>query len=145
MKKKVLTAIAAIIFLFAASLVPSAFAKKVMEEGYILDHEKDLASKQPGPHDGGGNTTAFNFFSKATSCRLVFRKRILHPGAAIGYHPQTENEIYYIISGTGEMKMNGKTFLVNGGDAILTFPGSSHGLTQTGKEDLVMIINYEKM
>lgn len=28
------------------------------------------------------------------------------------------------------------------GDAILTRPGSSHGLKQTGKEDLVIIINY---
>ncbi len=144
MKKKVLITMSAILLLFTASLLPSAFAKKVLEEGYILDHEKNIASEQPGPHDGGGNTTAFNFFSKATNCRLVFRKRILHPGAAIGYHPQTENEIYYIISGTGEMKMNGKSFVVNAGDAILTLPGSSHGLMQTGKEDLVMIINYEK-
>ena len=113
-------------------------------EGYILHHEEDLAVKQAGPHDGGGNTTAYNFFATAKDCKLVFRKRILHPGSAIGYHLQTEHEIYYILSGVGEMKMNGKTFPVKTGDAILTLPGSSHSLTQTGKDDLVVIINYEK-
>jgi mannose-6-phosphate isomerase-like protein (cupin superfamily) len=39
--------------------------------------------------------------------------------------------------------MNGSSFTVQAGDAILTRPGSSHGLRQTGKEDLVIIINYE--
>ena len=125
-------------------LLTTVFAKQSTQEGYILEHEKDLAVKQPGPHDGGGNTTAYNFFSKANDCKLVFRKRILHPGSAIGYHLQKEDEIYYIISGTGEMKMNGKTFEVKTGDAILTRPGSSHSLKQVGKDDLVIMINYEK-
>ncbi|MEO7768450.1 MAG: cupin domain-containing protein [Ferruginibacter sp.] len=114
------------------------------QKGYILEHEKDLAINQPGPHDGGGSTTAIGYFSKATNCNIVFRKRILHPGSSIGYHLQKSNEIYYIISGAGEMKMNGETLPVKGGDAILTLPGSSHGLTPTGNEDLVVIINYEK-
>lgn len=39
--------------------------------------------------------------------------------------------------------MNDSSFTVQAGDAILTRPGSSHGLQQTGKEDLVIIINYE--
>ena len=29
------------------------------------------------------------------------------------------------------------------GTAVLTRPGSSHSLKQTGKEDLVVLINYE--
>ena len=57
---------------------------------------------------------------------------------------QKEEEIYYVVSGTGEMTINNKVFRVNAGDAILTLPGSSHGLKQTGTEDLVLIINYEK-
>ena len=67
---------------------------------------------------------------------------MLQPGSAIGYHSQKEDEVYYIISGVGEMQMNGKTFPVKAGDAILTRPGSSHGLKQTGKDDLVIIITY---
>ena len=76
--------------------------------------------------------------------KLEFRKRALHPGSAIGYHLQKEEEIYYIDSGTGEMQMNGKSFPVKAGDAILTLPGSSHGLKQVGTEDLVVVIVYER-
>ena len=127
-----------------AFIVGWIFAKENQQQGYIIEHEKDLAKQEPGPHKGGGLTTAHNFFSEAKDCKLVFRKRILHPGSSIGYHLQKEDEIYYIISGTGIMNMNGKTFPVNAGDAILTRPGSSHSLAQSGTADLVLIINYEK-
>ena len=110
---------------------------------YILEHEKDIAKNEAGTHNGGGSTIRYSLFSNAEGLKMVFRKRVLHPGSAIGYHLQNEDEIYYIISGTGEMKMNGKSFPVKTGDAILTRPGSSHGLKQTGKDDLVIIINYQ--
>jgi mannose-6-phosphate isomerase-like protein (cupin superfamily) len=83
-----------------------------------------------------------SFFSKADGLKMTFRKRILYPGSAIGYHLQKEDEIYYIISGTGEIQMNGKSFTVKAGDAILTRPGSSHSLKQTGEGDLSIIIAY---
>lgn len=114
------------------------------QEGYIIEHEKDIAKSEPGTHNGGGITTGHSFFKSAKNSKLQFTKRIMHPGSTIGYHLQKEEEIYYIVSGSGEMKMNGSTFKVNAGDAILTLPGSSHGLKQVGEEDLVVIINYEK-
>jgi mannose-6-phosphate isomerase-like protein (cupin superfamily) len=135
---------AAIAIIFFTAGIFCAFARQQQDKGYILEHETDLATKQEGPHKGGGPTTAHNFFAAATDCKLVFRKRVLHPGSAIGYHLQKEDEIYYVVSGTGEMKMNGETFAVKTGDAILTRPGSSHSLKQTGKDDLIIIINYEK-
>jgi mannose-6-phosphate isomerase-like protein (cupin superfamily) len=118
----------------------AAFAQS--KQPYILEHEKDIAKNEPGTHNGGGETTGYSFFAKADNLKMTFRKRVLHPGSAIGYHLQKEDEVYYIISGTGEMQMNGKTFPVTAGDAILTRPGSSHGLKQMGKEDLVIIIAY---
>jgi mannose-6-phosphate isomerase-like protein (cupin superfamily) len=42
------------------------------------------------------------------------------------------------------MTADGKTFEVGPGTAVLTRTGSSHGLKQTGTEDLVIIINYEQ-
>ena len=114
------------------------------EGGYILENDKDVASEQPGTHKGGGMTTGYSFFSKAPGMKIVFRKRALKPGSAIGYHLQKEDEIYYVLSGRGIMQMNGKEFPVGPGDAILTRPGASHGLKQTGQEDLVIIINYEQ-
>jgi mannose-6-phosphate isomerase-like protein (cupin superfamily) len=41
------------------------------------------------------------------------------------------------------MTLDGKEHDVGPGTAILTRPGSSHGLKQVGSEDLVIMINYE--
>ena len=113
------------------------------DKGYILDHEKDIAKEDVGPHNGGGKTTAYPFFSKFKGGKIAFRKRVLHPGSSIGYHLQQEQEIYYILNGNGELQMNGKTIPVTTGDAILTLPGSSHGLKPAGNEDLTVLITYQ--
>ena len=113
-------------------------------DGFVLERDSEVQRPEPGPHSGGGETTAYSFFEQARGLNLIFRKRSLHPGAAIGYHLQTEDEIYYVLSGRGSMTVDGETFEVGAGDAILTRPGSSHGLEQVGDEDLVIFINYER-
>jgi mannose-6-phosphate isomerase-like protein (cupin superfamily) len=143
MKKYVIIIGAVILFFIAGIFVTKVFSQQ-QQNGYILQHENEIAKNEPAPHNGGGNTTVYNFFDNVKNSKLVFRKRVLHAGAAIGYHLQKAEEIYYIMSGEGEMTMNNKTFEVHAGDAILTLPGSSHGLKQTGTEDLIVIINYEK-
>ena len=137
--------------LLCAGIVPclvfsaaAMFRQKQVPGGYILERDSEVRSTEAGPHSGGGETTAYSFFKKAPGLTLVFRKRALKPGAAIGYHLQKEDEIYYVLSGRGAMTIDGKTFDVGPGDAILTRPGSSHGLKQVGGEDLVIMINYEQ-
>jgi mannose-6-phosphate isomerase-like protein (cupin superfamily) len=110
----------------------------------VIEHDSTVARPEPGPHHGGGQSTAYSFFAHAPKLGLVFRKRALHAGAAIGYHRQDEDEIYYVISGTGVMTLNGVDSIVGPGTAILTRPGSSHGLRQRGSEDLVIIIAYQQ-
>lgn len=113
-------------------------------EGYFIERDVDVAKNEPGPHDGGGPSTGYIFFEKVPELKFSFRKRVLHKGAAIGYHLQKTDEVYYILGGTGKMTMNGKVFPVKPGDAILTRGGSSHGLLQTGVRDLTIIISYQK-
>jgi mannose-6-phosphate isomerase-like protein (cupin superfamily) len=117
---------------------------KPVPGGYVLEHDKEVAKNEPGTHNGGGETIGYSFFGKTPNLKLVFRKRAFKPGSAIGYHLQREDEIYYVLSGRGMMTIDGKEFEVGPGDAILTRPGSSHGLKQIGKEDLVILINYEQ-
>lgn len=131
-----------------ALLGPSAWQASVAPErqgarGYVLERDSEIAKEEPGTHKGGGTTVGYSFFRDVPNLKLVFRKRALKPGSSIGYHEQKEDEIYYVLSGRGEMTIDGKTFEVRSGDAILTRPGSSHGLKQTGAEDLVIMINYE--
>ena len=112
--------------------------------GHVVQHDRDVARNEPGTHKGGGETIGYSFFANVPQMRLVFRKRAFKPGSAIGYHEQREDEIYYVLSGRGEMTVDGKTFEMTPGTAVLTRPGSSHGLKQTGTEDLVILINYEQ-
>ena len=110
---------------------------------YIIEHDSQVAAVQPGPHRGTGQTVAYGFFSKAEGFNLAFRKRALRPGASIGYHEQKEDEVYYVLSGRGEFTLDGVKHVVGPGTAMLTRPGSSHGIRTLGSEDLVLLIAYE--
>lgn len=123
-------------------LALSAFNNK-QNEPYILQQENKIAKEQPGPHNGGGTTIAYPFFEGTKDFKLAFRKRVLKPGSSIGYHLQETDEIYYITNGEGEMQMNGESFQVKAGDAVLTRPGSSHGLKPAAGKELTLIIAYQ--
>jgi len=113
-----------------------------MAGGYVLERDAEVAREEPGTHKGGGQTVGYSFFKDTPNLAMVFRKRALKPGSAIGYHEQHEDEIYYVLSGRGLMTVDGKAMEVGPGTAVLTRPGSSHGLEQVGAEDLVIMINY---
>jgi mannose-6-phosphate isomerase-like protein (cupin superfamily) len=51
------------------------------------------------------------------------------------YHPLTE-EIYYILAGTGQMRIGDEVRQVGPGDAIAIPPGSVHQITNDGREEL---------
>jgi len=134
-----------IVAVFAASFISfKASAQNNDTTKYILQNDVEVAKEEPGTHNGGGKTIGFNFFGEAKSLKTVFKKRTLKSGSAIGYHLQKEDEIYYVLSGNGTMQMNGKTFAVKPGDAILTRPGSSHGIAPNAGNDLTILIVYEK-
>jgi quercetin dioxygenase-like cupin family protein len=131
-------ATATLLVLGAARLDAQVFAN-----GSTIEHDSTVKAAQPGPHRGGGTTTAYNFFAKAPGFGMAFRKRALHPGAAIGYHEQKEDEVYYVLSGRGEFTLDGVKHVVGPGTAMLTRPGSSHGIKTLGSEELVLLIAYE--
>ncbi len=131
------------LMLFFAGLSDS-IGQEQDPEGFYIENESEIALRQSGPHDGGGTTIGHSFFDHLEDLRLAFRKRTLKPGSAIGYHLQENDEIYYILHGTGEMKINGKEYKVSTGDAILTRPGNWHGLKPAGNNDLVIFIIYNK-
>jgi mannose-6-phosphate isomerase-like protein (cupin superfamily) len=125
-----------------AALQSAPQSAQAPNPGSRIQRDADVAVEQPGPHDGTGMTTAYPFFADLKDLRMIFRKRALHAGASIGAHTQEDDEIYYVISGTGAYTLDGKTTSVSAGTALLTRPGSTHSLKQTGKDDLVVLITY---
>jgi mannose-6-phosphate isomerase-like protein (cupin superfamily) len=62
------------------------------------------------------------------------------PGAttAAHYHPKTE-EIYYILSGKGQMQIGSERREVVPGDAIAIPPGQIHQITNSGSDALTFL------
>ena len=137
---KTITSILTGILIGAAAVAGAQHAAK---GGYIIERDAEVAKTEPGTHNGGGQTVGYSFFAKAPKMPFVFRKRAMKPGSGIGYHEQKEDEVYYVLSGKGVMTLDDKPVDVGPGTAILTRPGSSHGLKQVGNEDLVIMIAYE--
>lgn len=130
-------------FAILAFLAGTTHAGEPRRDSYV-EQERDIAVEQPGPHEGTGTTTAYPFFADAEGFETVFRKRALHPGASIGEHRNDKDEVYYVLSGRGELMLDGTRREVGEGDAILTRDGSTHALYQRGDEDLVIFIVYRK-
>ncbi|HBY97750.1 MAG: cupin domain-containing protein [Ardenticatenaceae bacterium] len=65
----------------------------------------------------------------------------LYPGSSVGDHLHSgDDEIFFIISGTGIMTVDGEARPVGPGTAVLTKSGSRHGLRNTGTDDLRVFV-----
>jgi mannose-6-phosphate isomerase-like protein (cupin superfamily) len=54
------------------------------------------------------------------------------------YHSESE-EIYFILSGVGEIRVNGELAAVGAGDAVALPPSSVHKIWNRGNSDLVFL------
>ena len=133
----------AVVLMLAGAGLHALAMQKPAPGGYVVENDREVAKEEPGTHNGGGQTIGYSFFKNVPNLKLVFRKRALKPGSGIGLHEQKEDEIYYVLSGRGQMTLDGKTVDVTPGTAVLTRTGSTHSLKQVGTEDLVILINYE--
>lgn len=108
----------------------------------VID-EQSVRREEPTPHGKIGLSTAFRISDAAPQPRTMeFRKRILHVGSAIGLHPIAHDEVYYVLSGTGDVTSDGKTQSLAPGMAAYLYDGAVVGIRQTGKEPLALIISY---
>lgn len=90
---------------------------------------------------------AFKGAEMTSPCR-VCATLILEPGCSIGTHVHDgEDEVYYILKGTGKL-FDGKEYTtVTAGDAVLTGNGESHSIENIGSDVLeifAVVITYPK-
>ena len=66
---------------------------------------------------------------------------VLPPGTSIGIHTHgRDEEVYCILEGKGTMHLDGENRPVEKGDIILNRPRGTHGLENTGEEDLLVLV-----
>ncbi len=92
--------------------------------------------------NGEGEALIESLFAPADfSTKVRLCARITLPaGASIGHHVhQGEDEVYYILSGKGRVFDGQESYDVEPGSAVLTRSGEGHGLSNTGRDDLVLL------
>jgi mannose-6-phosphate isomerase-like protein (cupin superfamily) len=63
-------------------------------------------------------------------------------GGQVPWHNQEQEEIYFILEGTGEMCLGTERAELRAGQAVYIPPGVFHQLTNTGSEPMIMIYCY---
>lgn len=82
-------------------------------------------------HEGEGQIEFVRAFeSKDFNTGLSFIDYVeIPPGSSIGIHRHGDNEeVYFIVEGSGIMTTNDEQYRVHGGDLIVNYRGWSHGL-----------------
>ena len=92
--------------------------------------------------DGEGSINILHLLKKDEikgNSRLC-AKITINPGDSIGLHSHdNEEEIFYVISGKGEVNDDGVIDKLNPGDVLLTGDGAKHSVKNIGDEALEMI------
>lgn len=139
---RLLTILVASASLMACTGMPAADPLPSPAPAMIIIAEEDVKVEEPPPHGRIGMSTAWRISDAVPVRSFEFRKRALHPGAAIGIHPINHDEIYYVLSGEGVVHSDGDEAVLSAGMAAYLYTGAEVGIRQTGKEPLVLIIAY---
>lgn len=68
---------------------------------------------------------------------------VLEPqGGQVPWHNQEQEEIYFVVEGTGEMCLGEERQIVTTGQAVYIPPGVFHQLTNIGEEPMKMMYCY---
>ncbi len=103
----------------------------------------DIVNERKDKVRGGAGfmmTKALVSIDELCSKGRLFNLCVLEPGSAIGVHKhEGEVEAYYFIKGEGTYNDNGTNITVSAGDVTYCKDGESHGIANTGKENLEFI------
>jgi mannose-6-phosphate isomerase-like protein (cupin superfamily) len=108
----------------------------------VVIDETATVRDEPPPHGAIGMSTAYRISDGIPARTMEFRKRALHPGAAIGAHVIAHDEVYYVLSGEGEVFSDGRTARLGPGMAAYLYTGANVGIRNLGAGPLTMIISY---
>ena len=121
---------------------PDVKSAPYVRNRFYVRNDAEVTKAEPPPHNGAGQSTAYRYFDDVGDAGVIFRKRALHQGASIGMHVLEHDEVYYVVSGAGEVRVDDRRVDVGSGAAIFMYEGADVGIWQKGEEDLVIIVAY---
>jgi mannose-6-phosphate isomerase-like protein (cupin superfamily) len=128
-----MSALAALLLAASASAAPPM----------VVIDEADTVRREPPPHGQIGMSTAYRISDAAPQPRTMeFRRRVLDVGSAIGEHPISHDEVYYVTAGEGVVISDGVEARLTPGMAAYLYEGAVVGIRQVGDEPLSIIIAY---
>lgn len=108
----------------------------------VVDEAETVVREAP-PHGEIGMSTAYRISDAAPQPRsMEFRRRVLDVGAAVGEHPISHDEVYYVTAGRGIVVSDGVEAEIGPGIAAYLYKGAVVGIRQIGDEPLSIIIAY---
>jgi mannose-6-phosphate isomerase-like protein (cupin superfamily) len=134
--------IVSLMVLAACMQAPAKDPEPYVRNRFYVRNDVEVSRTEPPPHNGVGRSTAYRYFDDVTDAKVIFRKRALHKGASIGMHVLKHDEVYYVVSGVGEVRVDDRSVEVGPGAAIFMYAGADVGIWQKGDEDLVIIVAY---
>ncbi len=126
----------------AALLAVPSHAQTPPSRPMVVVDEAATKRDEPPPHGAIGMSTAYRISDAVPGRSMEFRKRVLHPGAVIGAHVIAHDEVYYVLSGRGEVFSGKDRRAIGPGSAAYLFSGENVGIKQLGAEPLTLIIAY---
>lgn len=134
-------------FLLTAMLMTACADKEVQSvlrvPPMVVVAEEDVRVREAPPHGAIGMSTAYRLSDAAPQPRsMEFRRRVLDPGAAVGEHPISHDEVYYVTAGRGIVISDGIEAELGPGMAAYLYEGAVVGIRQVGPDPLSIIISY---
>tara|TARA_B100001250_G_C19756070_1_gene770152 strand:- start:277 stop:609 length:333 start_codon:yes stop_codon:yes gene_type:complete len=75
---------------------------------------------------------------------LVLSSTLLHEGKeTTGHKHEGQEEVYFFVSGFGEMSVDDKRFNIKPGDIVLIEDGEFHRVYNTSKQDLYFVCVFD--
>jgi mannose-6-phosphate isomerase-like protein (cupin superfamily) len=94
-------------------------------------------------HEGVGRiNVARPFDTLDFETDMMFVERVeMPPGTSIGIHRHGDDEeLYFILAGSGRMVVDGREYRVRAGDLVLNRRGGSHGLLNDSDDPIELLV-----
>jgi mannose-6-phosphate isomerase-like protein (cupin superfamily) len=105
-------------------------------------HHVRISEIAPREFPAGRATRVFAGVAGLPVQQFAAGQSTVYPGGGVPLHRHSNEEVYVILRGSGEMTVGEERVAVTAGSAVYLPPGTPHALRNTGGEDLILLWVY---